>query len=229
MAARVIKTGFSRQSDFGYCCNRCLTCCRFKTIQLNPYEVARMARNRGISTSEFIHTFTEKGGTVLRFKTDGTCVFLNDQGCGVHADRPLVCRLYPLGRYVDFKGSETFSQIELEEGCKGRCHENGDVEQYLEEQGALPYMHAADLYLDLLIRLLEQLSTRDANSSEFNAILDAVTTVSEKASSEEGLFWNDMDRILADYCGLSGGTVPESIDDRMILHIKAVLSWAESS
>lgn len=228
MAMRVFKTGLSRHTVFGYTCNRCLTCCRFKTIQLNPYEVARMAANRGISTTEFIQTYTENGGTILRFNPEGICVFLNDQGCGVHADRPLVCRLYPLGRYVGFSGSESFSQIEPEEGCRGESHENGDIETYLNEQGAFPFMHAADLYLDLLTRLLDQLKESESDPAEYKTIIDTVETASQGAENGMGMSLNDMDRTLSDYCRLSGLTIPEHLDDRMTLHIKAVLSWAES-
>lgn len=226
MAIRVIKTGLSRDTVFGYACNRCLTCCRFKTIQLNPYEVARMARNRGISTTEFIEIFTEKQGTVLRFKEDGTCVFLGAEGCGVHADRPLVCRLYPLGRHVGFSGEERFSRIAPEEGCQGQYHENGNVEQYLEEQGAFPFMRAADLYLDLLQRLMEQLTNGESEPDEFKTILETVNAATEKPEGADGPSWNDMDRTLGDYCDHSGFTIPEDIEQRMTLHIKAVLSWA---
>ena len=99
-----------RQSPFGFTCHRCLACCRFKKIQLNPYETARMASRLGISTTDFITRYTI-GGTVLRFTEEDACVFLQADGCAVHADRPLVCRLYPLGRYIDFIGVETFGQL----------------------------------------------------------------------------------------------------------------------
>ena len=130
------KTGLTRQSPFGFACSRCLGCCRFKKIQLNPYEIARLADNRDMTTTAFIGQYTT-GGTILQTNTEGTCVFLDAEGCAVHPDRPLVCRLYPLGRFVDYLGVETFAQIPLEEGCQGVLHENGTVTQYLEEQGAL--------------------------------------------------------------------------------------------
>src|SRR5262245_22789218 len=99
----------SRSTPFGYVCRRCSRCCSDKQIQINPYEVARLARAKGQSTSEFRAAWTEDGqGTVLREKEDGTCVFLGPRGCEVHRDRPLVCRLYPLGRIVRSDGSEHF-------------------------------------------------------------------------------------------------------------------------
>lgn len=227
MTIRVGKTGLNRQSGFGYVCNRCLVCCRFKTIQLNPYEIARLAGNRGLSTTQFIKRFTTHGGTILQANEDGTCVFLDAGGCSVHADRPLVCRLYPLGRHVNFSGSERFSQIEREEGCRGLCHENGTVLTYLEEQGAQPFMHAADRYLDLLLHLLEKLTDETTGPSEYETIQNTVRAFTDKGADDADLSWSDMDRALDDYCRFSGLTVPESLADKMDMHINAVRLWAE--
>lgn len=216
-----------RYSAFGYSCSRCLSCCRFKTIQLNPYEVARLAGNRGISTTGFIDRFTITGGTALQSKEDGTCVFLDTGGCSVHADRPLVCRLYPLVRHVDFSGVEKFSQMESEEGCRGIFHESGTIERYLEEQGAFPFMRAADRYLDLLGLLLERLKDPETGPTETETILDTVRVVSDGRSDGYDLSWMDMDRTLAQYCKDHGIPLPVDAEDKMEMHIKAVRSWAE--
>ena len=58
----------------------------------------------GLTTTEFFARHTEAGGTVLRTKEDRSCVFLDERGCGVHPDRPLACRIYPLARWVDPDG-----------------------------------------------------------------------------------------------------------------------------
>lgn len=225
MVLSLCKTGLTRHSVFGYSCSRCLTCCRFKTIQLNPYEIARLACNRAISTTEFITRFTTTGGTVLRSKPDGACVFLDAEGCSIHSDRPLVCRLYPLGRHVDFSCVEEFSQIESEAGCRGIFHENGTVEQYLEEQGAVPFMRAADHYLDLLRNLMEKLKEQTFEPSQCEAVFDVIRDVSENFAGDHDLSWIDMDRALKDFCRSSGLPVPESLEDKMAMHIKAVRSW----
>lgn len=226
MAIPLRETGLNRDSTFGFSCSRCLACCRFKKIQLNPYEIARMAGNRGISTTEFIGRFTTTGGTVLQSKEDGACVFLDAEGCGVHPDRPLVCRLYPLGRYVQYLGVETFSRMEPEEGCRGTSHEKSTIEAYLEEQGAGPFMHAADQYLNLLWLLLDMLKEQALEPSHSDTILDTVRLVADGGGGGQDLSWIDMDRALADYCGLSGLPVPEGIGEKMAMHIKAVREWA---
>lgn len=227
MAIPLCKTKLNRHSVFGYSCSCCLLCCRFKTIQLNPYEIARLAGNRGISTTEFIARYTTTGGTILESKQDGTCIFLDTEGCCVHFDRPLVCRLYPLGRHVDFLGVENFSQMESEEGCQGIFHKNGTIEQYLEAQGARPFLHAADRYLDLLWHLLEVIKEQALEPSQCDTLLNTVRAVANSPAGDHDLSWIDMDRALADYCRLSGSSLPESLEKKMVMHIKAVRTWAE--
>ena len=215
----------NRQSPFGFTCHRCLACCRFKKIQLNPYETARMARRLGISTTEFIARHTT-GGTVLRFDDEGACVFLQADGCAVHSDRPLVCRLYPLGRYVDFLGVETFAQLMREDGCQGELGFRGTIAQYLEEQGALPFMHAADRYLDLLWHLVEHLRDQELSPHQTATILDTVQRDGAGDTSTRQLTWIDLDRIVTDYCQRISVPVPDDIEARMKVHIKAVRQWA---
>src|ERR1700752_4896509 len=102
--------GEPQSQVFGYKCHRCMRCCYDKRIQINPYESARLARNLGQTTTEFRSAWTEDGaGTVLKQTDTGACIFLGNDGCTVHPDRPLVCRLYPLGRRVRADGSESFS------------------------------------------------------------------------------------------------------------------------
>lgn len=215
-----------RHSVFGYSCSRCLSCCRFKIIQLNPYEILRLAGNRGISTTEFIARHTTAGGTILQSKPDGTCIFLGNEGCEVHPDRPLVCRLYPLGRHVHFLGVETFSQMESEEGCQGVFHESGTIEQYLKEQDAAPFMQAADLYLDLLWHLLDGLSDATLAPSESATLLNTVQVVSSGQGDGYDLSWIDMDQTLAEYCTRNGMAVPADPNEKIKTHIKAVRTWA---
>jgi hypothetical protein len=226
MTIPVRQTGLKRPSPFGYTCNRCLACCRHKKIQLNPYEIARLASNRGLSTTDFIDRYTTNGGTVLRFGGEGTCVFLDDRGCSVHADRPLVCRLYPLGRYVHFLGVEHFDLMECEPGCRGVFDEHGTVEHYLDAQGAQPFMHAADLYLDLLRRLLEALRDAESEPAQSEQVLETVRSVTERPEGGHDLSWIDMDRALGEYCKQSRLPVPTDIEAKMALHIKAVRGWA---
>lgn len=222
-----VRTGLDRASPFGFTCARCRSCCRFKKIQINPYEIARMAGRLGISTTDFISHYTTDGGSILRFDDQATCIFLNDEGCALHSDRPLVCRLYPLGRFVDFQGRENFAQLALENKCRGRVHESGTIAHYLEEQGAAPFMHAADCYLELLKQLLEHLQGLDHEPAHAAEGIDAAhISAQDTPDHDQGAQpWIDLDRALIDYCRSKDMPIPDDIDARMQLHIKAIRQW----
>ena len=196
-------------TPFGYICRRCSRCCQHKHIQLDPYEIARLARAKGESTTQFRAAWTVDGqGTILRQKEDGTCVFLGPQGCEVHADRPLVCRLYPLGRHVHSDGSEYFSTLEGHPLSEGEFTKRGTVTDYLETQGARPFMGAADGYFQWLRSAYNQLGLT----------LDTLASKASVDTANPDLL--DMDSMVAKHCAATDQPEPENIDDRLQLHLK---------
>jgi Fe-S-cluster containining protein len=86
------------------------TCCHGHRILVTPWEISRLADALDLSPRELRDTRLTAGGTQLR--ADGIpgihgppnhrvpgCTFYDPTfGCSVHAERPLACRLYPLGR-----------------------------------------------------------------------------------------------------------------------------------
>jgi Fe-S-cluster containining protein len=81
-------------------------CCRDVTIVLTPYDVLRLKRARGMESTEFLEKYTlcpqvpdQKFPIVILKMSEGDkqCPFLDREGCGVYADRPWACRMYPLG------------------------------------------------------------------------------------------------------------------------------------
>lgn len=199
----------TRNTPFGYICRRCSRCCQHKHIQLDPYEVARLARARRESTTEFRARWTVDGkGTTLRQKEDGTCVFLGPQGCEVHSDRPLVCRLYPLGRHFRGDGFEYFSIFEGHPQTAGEYNKNGTIADYLKSQQTKPFIVASDGYFRWYCDAYKKLgATDDALISEFI-----------HGADDQGLL--DMDGMIAKYCAANGEPEPESVDDRQRLHLK---------
>ncbi|WP_242445301.1 YkgJ family cysteine cluster protein [Chromatium okenii] len=72
-------------------------CCKRADITLAPYDVLRLKRRLGLTSTEFIRQFTVPfqmdgdGLPGIKLKTDdnGTCLQLaGDAGCGVYSDRP---------------------------------------------------------------------------------------------------------------------------------------------
>jgi Fe-S-cluster containining protein len=199
-----------RQETFGYLCRRCLKCCHYKHIQLNPYEVARLARNRGVSTTQLRRDFTfEQAGTALAQTKDGACVFLGSDGCTVHPDRPLVCRLYPLGRHATWDGKERFSHLAPHPQSAGELTGCGTIAGYLEEQGAEPFMRAADEYTAWLNRALE-----DAPEA-----VDYLGTKSVLALPEDEVDLLDIDAVIAAHQAATGAAPPDDIEARKQLHL----------
>lgn len=219
MTIPIRRTGLLRSSLFGFTCNRCRHCCTNKKIQVNPYEIARIADRLGIPTTEFIERFTAENGSFLKFTDRGSCTFLGPEGCTVHSDRPLVCRLYPLARHVGEKGEEWFSELEPEVSCKGHYLSVGTIADYLAEQDGIAYIQAANIYLNLLWELMSALETRQQN--------DAETCPIEEEMTPEN--WMDMDEAVKSYCLRHGMEVPRTINEKMRLHIEALRKWIKET
>ncbi len=221
---KFIRNQLNLKTPFSFTCSCCLRCCHDKRIQLNPYETARLAANRGISTTEFISQFTTSNGTFLGCTDSGACVFLDSGGCIVHPDRPLVCRLYPLGRHVSGSGTETFSELEREDGCEGAYGSAGAISQYLKEQKARPYMKAADRYLELFWKLTAFMRSNASDPGQRKYVQQAAKKF-KGGAGQQASSWMDMDATVRKYCIENGKAFPEELSEKMALHIKAVEAW----
>lgn len=176
----------ARTSAFSYQCRACSRCCYGRRIQVNPYELARLSRGLGITTTEVIARFTVDGGTALATRADTACTFLGPSGCTVHADRPLVCRLYPLGRVVQADGSETFVENEPHPETEGLYGQAGTVGSYLESQSVEPFIAAADRYHAVFTQLMLRSDEREDEPSadiDPRAFIDADLAIQTDAAS----------------------------------------------
>ncbi len=214
LQAGIVKMLDGRQAPFSYRCQACNRCCRDKLIPVNPYEIARIAANLGLSTTETIARFTTNG-SALAFP-DGACVFLTAQGCSVHPDRPLVCRLYPLGRVVQADDSEDIVQLRPHPESAGEYGTDGSVEQYFELQGAAPLMLAARRYHRLLTRVMGLLATHGALAEQEG----------EETGSVVSLL--DVDAAVQQYCRERQLAMPEDPWLKMDVHLAAVNAWLDA-
>ncbi|WP_193222247.1 hypothetical protein [Alkalilimnicola sp. S0819] len=98
--------------------------------------------------------------------------------------RPLVCRVYPLGRIVS-RDEEYFVEVTPHPQTEGRYGQDGTVAEYLAQQGAAPYMAAADHYYRLYLQLAEAQeddeSTADAGFEPLD-LLDLENHVRQQAA-----------------------------------------------
>lgn len=98
-------------------CKGCSQCCRGmgNSIVLDPLDVYRLQQGLGMDLTgllgaEKVELNVVDGMILPNLKMVGAeekCAFLNEEGrCSIHACRPGICRLFPLGRYYedgDFK------------------------------------------------------------------------------------------------------------------------------
>jgi len=204
-----------RSDAFHYTCNRCLKCCRNKAIPLNPYEVLRLARNRGISTGEFIEKHTADGeGSSLKFhdaEHGGACEFLDEQGCTVHPDRPLACRLYPLARWTAGEGIEAYAQVDPEPGSLGVYEGPGTVGDFIGSQVVEPHFAAADLCLGLYTKMAQVAARVESGKVSPESLPDGN--------------WLDVDWVTGRYAAESGQALPSDLNELARLHVQIVEAW----
>jgi len=212
----------NRASAFSYTCRACGRCCHNKRIQANPYEILRLARNRSLSTGEFIQIFLEVNGPYLRIRDDGACFFLADSRCAVHPDRPLACRTYPLGRWVDGRGRETFRELKSAPQREGVRGQTGTVDAFLDEQGAHPYMDAANRYQAIFYRIFEALQRIIRNDADLPEETRDAVAAGGPGRRPDIMKWLDVDGMVSAACQNRNTSVPVEMDQLVTLHIASV-------
>jgi hypothetical protein len=226
-----------RESPFSFSCRVCGRCCTGKVIMAGPHEIMGMARVLGIGTTEFLSLYADNGGTTLRSEADGPCVFLTPSGCRVHAKRPLVCRLYPLGRSNNERGEERFAVFPAQPECEAEVGRDGTVAAFLESQGVAPYLGWSCRYGLLYRRMMGLLDRLDIQGKIDAPAGDAPAEAAQAGPGSAGSdqepdraplsLWQDIDASLADYCAAKGITVPADIDETIALHLRAIEEWLD--
>jgi len=202
-----------------------------------------MSRLLGIGTTEFLAKYADNGGTTLRANPDGRCVFVTvEGGCMVHSARPLVCRLYPLGRAVDGAGEERFAVFPKQDGCEAEFGTDGTVASFLEPQGVATYFEWSDRYGRLYHRMmtfLERLGVEgkietvaggaeEDGEDALGTGPDCTGIPSDQAGDPAPISaWQDIDASLADYCAAKGLALPEGIEAAIDLHLRAIEEWLD--
>lgn len=161
-----VSTKLTPTENLPLSCSRSGTCCFGKQVYINPWELACMAQAKELTPTEFRDQYCELGGIRLRF--DGASSFkgmfacsqyIPDFGCSIHSGRPLVCRLYPLGRQ-----KQNNKQHYMFQGHKFPCLENCpevldlpqmSVTEYIAGQEAKDFELAQDEYLEIMQNLAD--------------------------------------------------------------------------
>lgn len=142
-------------------------CCADVNIFLLPYDVLRLKKRLGMTSTEFMDTHTllpvqkdmKTPVVVLRMNDDEekTCPFVTEAGCGVYEDRPWPCRMYPLGLAAskdtpDGWRGERFYFLQRETVCKGGDEpKQWTVRQWLDDQGVDAYDEWGEAFKELTL------------------------------------------------------------------------------
>ena len=99
-------------------CAGCSHCCRSDmghSIVLTPYDIYELTKASGKTFDELMVAFIIELSVIdeivlPHLKMDEGCKFLDNGRCSVHAHRPGICRLFPLGRIYQENGFKYFIQ-----------------------------------------------------------------------------------------------------------------------
>ncbi len=154
-------TKLTSESILPLTCSRAGTCCYGKAVMLNPWELLQFSIEKKVSAKTFRDLYTDFGGVRLTFngtkdaKGQSACSqYIDTKGCSVHNGRPLACRLYPLGRQIQFNKAHYMFEGKAFP-CLTDCAEvlnlpKLTVGNYLKGQGATPFENAQDAYLEIM-------------------------------------------------------------------------------
>ncbi len=212
-----------RASPFSYRCGCCGLCCRDKVITLAPYDLMRIAAAAGLGTAQTIARYTIRRGSVLRFDAQGACAALRGGLCGIHAGRPLPCRLYPLGMERTAEG-DRFIRLEAAPGSAGVYGADGTVGDFLEQQEVSPYLDAAERYAGLIPlmrgRVGQLCDFEKTDPAEFRRV--AV----REALAETGYDYNRLIEALFDSDPLSGFLIDG--DRSVVRHVASIAALIDA-
>ncbi|MCC8046004.1 MAG: YkgJ family cysteine cluster protein [Clostridiales bacterium] len=158
-------------------CRGCSACCRGmgKSAILDPMDFYRLGRGLGATPNQLLEEGKVELNVVdgvilpnLRMDNEAdACGFLNAQGrCSIHAFRPGVCRLFPLGRFYEKDSFRYFSQIYE---CPAPNKTKVRIEKWL-EQPDLPRYEAYILEWHQFLEQVESLVTGEPDEERVKNI-----------------------------------------------------------
>lgn len=131
---KMMTSELKRGDTFRFNCKMCGNCCRKRRepILLTGTDVFRIARELNIApyqvlvryTNSYIGESSHAPVVVLKERLDGSCRLMEKGRCSVQGSKPIVCAIYPLGRFWSGE-DEKFHYFLNEDVCTGS--RNSDV------------------------------------------------------------------------------------------------------
>lgn len=147
-------------------CQGCSACCHGmgESILLDPRDLWRLMRATGLSFEEMLDQYVELhlvDGMILpnlkmNEETDA-CSFLDGEGrCSIHAHRPGICRLFPLGRVFEDGKFQYFLQIYE---CEKKDRSKIKVKKWISEENFPGYEKYINDWHGFVLRCTEAIKT----------------------------------------------------------------------
>lgn len=151
-------------------CKSCVACCKGvgNSIVLDPYDVYRLRQGLATDFEGLLKTgvelHVEEGLILPNLKMIGDeqeCYYLNAQGrCGIHSNRPGICRLFPLGRYYEGEGFYYILQVHE---CPKENKSKVKVKKWIDTPNLDAYEQFVLSWHNLVTRIQERIKkTEDA-------------------------------------------------------------------
>jgi Fe-S-cluster containining protein len=166
----VLPATFGKDKVIRFRCHRGIACwnacCSNIDISLTPYDIVRLKRRLGLTSSAFLERYTvpyemEKDGIAgvkLKPVDGGTaCRFMEPDGCAVYGDRPTACRYYPVAllsmrRQDEATDRESYALVK-EPHCLGHGEPREiTLRDYRVEQGLPEYDELARGWRQLVLK-----------------------------------------------------------------------------
>lgn len=152
-------------------CAGCSACCQGMgtSVVLDPFDVFRLKAGTGQSFEELLKNSLELNvvdGIILpnlkMSGESGACAFLNEEGrCSIHAYRPGICRIFPLGRLYE---NGTFRYILQVHECRKEQRSKVKVKKWIDTPDVKRY----DSYISrwhYFLKALQKLAREDEDGS----------------------------------------------------------------
>lgn len=160
-------------------CHGQASCCRFAedTITLDPFDFYQLATGENLSFEQLygqgLIALSPVQGLLLPHlnfrKETESCPFLASDGrCGIHANRPGLCRLFPLARY--FEEDSLYYILQVHE-CPNPVTPKVKVKQWI----GLPNMEQYEIFLKKWHTLVTKTQKKIATATD-NQTINTVTT-----------------------------------------------------
>ena len=155
-------------------CKGCFDCCQGmgNSIVLDPLDIHRFMVHFKQNFQEFLEQgFIELNvvdGIILpNLRMTGSqeaCGFLDKNGrCSIHAHRPGICRLFPLGRYYEEEGFKYFLQTHE---CKKENRTKVKVKKWIDTPNLKQYESFVADWHNFLMRMEERVEGADEATSK---------------------------------------------------------------